>query len=935
MSEKPSSKLWHIRSSEQVYQDLDINIEQGLTEVEAKQRLTKYGVNELQEADITSPWAMLWEQLTDPMVLILIGAAVISAFLGDVKSVVAITTIVVLNAALGVSQEYRAEQAMAALKKMAASSVRVRRDGIQKEIQPSDLVPGDVILLEAGNIIPADARLVESANLQVQEASLTGESMAVDKTTNAIESETAPLGDRHNMVFLGTSVTYGRGTAVVVETGMQTELGRIADMIQNVQNEKTPLQRRMAQLGQVLFYVGIGIVVVAFIVGLIVKLPVNIAFLNAVAVAVAVVPEGLPAVVTISLALGAQRMLKRRALIRKLPAVETLGSVTIICSDKTGTLTENRMTVKILDVGGYAHDLTEIIQQGKSALALDTQEILKPQHAEALLLVGSVLDNDAEISVGDTQNDIKAIGDPTESALLVAGAQFGLHKALLEVTFPRIGEVPFSSERKRMTTIHEIDRVGATNLAIDEVVTTIESLGGRYVAFAKGGVDRLLDVCRGVWIDGTVHPMDDPMRERIIAQNDNLASEGLRVLGVAFRPLTEIPAVINDTTIEQDLIFTGMVGMIDPPRPEVRVAVRRCLEAGIRPIMITGDHPMTAQAIAHELNISRDDKVITGNKLAVMSAEELSEAVKTVNVFARVSPEHKLNIVQALQSQGHIVAMTGDGVNDAPALKRADIGVAMGITGTPVTKEASDMVILDDNFASIVSAAEEGRTIYDNVRKFIKYILASNTGEVLVLFIIQLLGMPLPLNTIQILWMNLVTDGLPALALGVEAGEPNAMKRPPYDPSEGIFARGLGWYLLRVGVLIAVVTFIVTHFAPYDVDPTNIENGARNTIWGTMIFTTLVMSQMGHALAIRSETDSVFKIGLFTNKAMLVSVGMTTVLQLVLIYVPFFNDFFYTKPLSFEQLMFCFGLAVLTFAGVELDKYLFRHHVNPSLKNKA
>lgn len=935
MNEQPSSPLWHTRTTQQIYEDLNINIEQGLTEAEAKKRLAQYGVNELEEGAITSPWQMLWEQLTDPMVLILIGAAVISAFLGDVKSVVAITTIVVLNAALGVSQEYRAEQAMAALKRMAASSVRVRRDGVQKEIQPSDLVPGDVILLEAGNIIPADSRMVESANLQVQEASLTGESMAVDKSIEVIESETAPLGDRQNMVFLGTSVTYGRGVAVVVETGMRTELGRIAHMIQSVQNEKTPLQRRMAQLGQVLFYVGIAIVVVAFIVGMFVGLPLNIAFLNAVAVAVAVVPEGLPAVVTISLALGAQRMLKRRALIRKLPAVETLGSVTIICSDKTGTLTENRMTVKILDVGGYAHDLTEIIQQGKSALALDTQEILKPQHAEALLLVSSVLDNDAEISVGDTQNEIKAIGDPTESALLVAGAQFGLHKTLLEVTFPRIGEVPFSSERKRMTTIHSIDRVGATNLAIDDVVTTLEQLNAKYVAFSKGGVDRLLDVCSGVWIDGVIHPMDEAMQKRIVAQNDNLASEGLRVLGVAFRPMNELPDVFNDTTIERDLIFTGMVGMIDPPRPEVKVAVNRCLEAGIRPIMITGDHPLTAQAIARELNISHDDRVITGNKLALMSAEELSEAVKTVSVFARVSPEHKLNIVQALQGQGHIVAMTGDGVNDAPALKRADIGVAMGITGTPVTKEASDMVILDDNFASIVSAAEEGRTIYDNVRKFIKYILASNTGEVLVLFIIQLMGMPLPLNTIQILWMNLVTDGLPALALGVEAGEPNAMKRPPYDPSEGIFARGLGSYLFRVGVLIAAVTFIVTYFAPHDFNVESIEDGARNTVWGTMIFTTLVMSQMGHALAIRSEIESVFKIGFFGNKAMLTAVGATVILQIALIYIPFFNSFFYTVPLSPSQLLFCFGLAILTFAGVELDKYLFRHHVNPSLKKKS
>ncbi len=931
----PPDVLWHTQPAEDVSRALVVDISAGLTSAEVASRRAQYGPNELEDKGIESPLKMLWEQLTDPMVMILIGAAVISAFLGDVKSVVAISAIVVLNAILGVSQEYRAEKAMAALKKMAASAVRVRRDGIEQELNPADLVPGDVILLEAGSVIPADARVMHSANLQVQEASLTGESLSVDKHINVVAMENAPLGDRHNMVFMGTSVTYGRGLAAVVATGMNTQLGHIAHMIQSVENEKTPLQRRMAQLGQALFYVGLAIVGLAFFIGMITGLTVNLAFLNAVAIAVAVVPEGLPAVVTISLALGAQRMLRRRALIRKLPAVETLGSVTVICSDKTGTLTENRMTVKMLDVAGFTHDLADIIQQGKNALSLQTQEIMRPVHAEGLLLTASVLDNDSVIRMGEN-GEISAIGDPTESALLVVGAQFGFLKDALALTFPRVGEVPFSSERKRMTTVHQIQPGEVATLAVDEVVNLLVAQSANYVVFAKGGVDRLLDSCSYVWIEGQSVPMNDELRQRVIAQNDKLASDGLRVLGVAFRPLTSLPDEINEATIEHDLIFTGMVGMIDPPRPEVKIAVARCRAAGIRPIMITGDHPLTAQAIALELDIARESadgaapRVITGTKLDKMTPEELQEIVKTVNVFARVSPEHKLNIVKALQKQGHIVAMTGDGVNDAPALKRADIGVAMGITGTPVSKEASDMVILDDNFASIVSAAEEGRTIYDNVRKFVKYILASNTGEVLVLFIIQLLGLPLPLNTIQILWMNLVTDGLPALALGVEQGEPNAMSRPPHDPSEGIFARGLGAYLIRIGLLIMAVTFAVAFLIPIPEG-----DDARNTVWGTMIFTTLVMSQMGHALAIRSETDSVFKIGLFSNKAMLFAVGMTTVLQIALIYTPFAQDFFYTVPLSAGQLAICFGLALVTFFGVELDKWFFHRRGKSAAKTSS
>ena len=916
--EKRQQYEWHTLTPEQIAQILQVDYETGLNTSEAQKRLVQYGPNELIDKGVKNPLLILWEQLTDPLVIILIAAAIVSAFLGEVKSVIAISTIVILNAILGVSQEWRAEKAMAALQKMAAASVRVRREGKILDFPPQELVPGDVILLETGSIIPADARVIESANMRVQEASLTGESHAIDKTARTLSGENVALGDRYNMLFKGTSVTYGRGAAVIAETGMNTQLGRIAELIQNVENEKTPLQRRMAQLGQALFYIGIGIVVVALALGLLLGIELNQAFLNAVAIAVAVVPEGLPAVVTISLALGAQRMLSRRALIRKLPAVETLGSVTVICSDKTGTLTENKMTVTVIDVAGYTHDITEIVRRSKRVMVAPADKLEEPTRAEALLLASGELCNDSILNRHEEAGEIVAIGDPTESAILVAGGHFGMWKEEIEDMLPRVAEVPFTSERKRMSTIHRIEPNAPLDSKGEEYLREILlDINMPYFEFTKGAVDGLLAICDRVWEDDQIVPMTDEVRQRIAQTNDQMAKNGLRVLGVAFKPLDGLPHTVEAESIEHGLIFTGMVGMIDPPRAEVKDAVAKANQAGIRAVMITGDHPLTAQTIAKQLNITQDDAILTGAELAKMSQEELEIQVEKVSVYARVSPEHKLNIVQALQNKGHVVAMTGDGVNDAPALKRADIGVAMGITGTPVTKEASEMVILDDNFATIVQAAEEGRTIYDNVRKFVKYILASNTGEVIVLFLVQMLGMPLPLNTIQILWMNLVTDGLPALALGVEKGEPNAMKRPPHDPQEGMFARGLGGYLVRVGALIAFVTMLVVLLVPAP------DGEASNTVWGTMIFTTLVMSQMGHALAIRSEHDPIYKIGFFSNKAMLASIVFTVVLQFLLIYTPFAQDFFGTTALSAGELLLTIGLSVITFIGVELDKWFF------------
>lgn len=912
--------LWHTLDTDHLANELHVNIQTGLADADAQTRQTQYGKNELTEKGTATPLELLIEQLTDPLVLILIGAAVISGFLGEWKSVFAISAIVIVNAILGVSQEYRAEKAMAALKKMSAPSVKARRNGAPVDIDPTELVPGDVVLLEAGSVIPADARLIEANSLLVQEASLTGESHAVEKNTKTLVGENIGIGDRYNMVFMGTSVTNGRAVAIVTETGMKTQLGRIAELIQSVDNEKTPLQRRMAQLGRTLFFLAIGIVAVGLVIGLLRGIQLDQAFLAAVAIAVAVVPEGLPAVVTVCLALGAKRMLARRALIRKLPAVETLGSVTVICSDKTGTLTENKMTVKVIDVAGTTHDITNITQKSKSLLALEYNTFETPTQSEALLLAGADLCNDAMLQrVNVPKTELRAMGDPTESALVVAAAHFAMWKENLEDMLPRIGEVPFSSERKRMATVHQINPAyTADGIGVTYLHDILKDINTPYIAFVKGGVDSMVDACDRVWEDGQIKTLTPDYHQRIHAKNDELALGGLRVLGVAFRPMTTLPDEYTPETVEHGLVFAGMIGMIDPPRAEVKQAVAESHQAGIRVVMITGDHPLTALTIAKELGITQEDKILTGAELSKMSEAQLQTAVRDVSVYARVSPEHKLNIVQALQANGQIASMTGDGVNDAPALKRADIGVAMGITGTPVTKEASDMVILDDNFATIVSAAQEGRTIYDNVRKFIKYILASNIGEVITLFITQLLGKPLPLNTIQILWMNLVTDGLPALALGVEKGEPNNMKRPPYNPKEGIFARGLGGYLLRVGLIVAFVSLAVVFIVP---SPEG--EDARNTVWSTMVFTTLTLSQMGHALAIRSERESIFKIGFFGNKFMLMAIGGTVLLQLVLIYAPFANDFFYTVPLTLAELALCFGLAILTFFGVEFDKWFF------------
>jgi Ca2+-transporting ATPase len=844
--------------------------------------------------------------------------------------------IVILNGVLGFRQEYKAEQTMIALRKMAAPVVRVRRDGQVAEVAAAELVPGDIVLLEAGNVVPADCRLLVSASLRAQEAALTGESEPVEKTVEALAQPDVPLADRLNMLFMGTATSYGRGEAVVTATGMDTELGKIAGMIQGVHREPTPLQKRLAQLGRWLAIAALVLVLIIFVEGLVRGEELRLMFLTAVSMAVAAVPEGLPAIVTVALSLGAQRMLKRNALIRKLPAVETLGSVTVICSDKTGTLTENHMTVIILDVAGHEVDLQEELRRGAPAplAAADAggeADLLRDKPAVALLVAGGVLCNDSLLqtaSVGQNdsgaKDEYRALGDPTEGALVIAGAKLGLLKTPLEDRYPRVGEIPFESERKRMTTVHAAPAEPAPGL--ERLSAYLNAQGARLVAFTKGAPESLLPITTWYW-DGTrALPLDHATRTRVEKANDDMAARGMRVLAVGFRALAddlgpEVSPASGHPAWEQDLVLVGLIGMIDPARPEAREAVLTAISAGIRAAMITGDQPLTAASIAAQVGIvtpeqaaAPDFRVLTGVDLDSLSPEELRRTVGSVSVYARVAPEQKLTIVQALQDEGHIVAMTGDGVNDAPALQKADIGVAMGITGTDVAKEAADMVLLDDNFATIVAAVKEGRAIYDNIRKFIKYLMATNVGELAVMLVAPFLGMPLPLLPLQILWMNLVTDGLPGLALGFEPPERGIMQRRPYPPNESIFARGLGTHIVWAGPLMGMIALVAGWFYWR----------AGDEAWQTMLFTVLTISQMFHVMAIRQERESVFRAGLLSNRLLFGAVVLTILLQFALIYVPFLQDIFGTIALDWSHILIAFALSTAIFWVIEIQKFFWR-----------
>jgi P-type Ca2+ transporter type 2C len=905
---------WHSRQIADVLGELKSDAARGLEQVEAAGRLAQIGPNELVERGAKSPLRILWEQFTATMVLILIAAGLVSGFLGKLNEMASILAIVVLFGLLGFVQEYRAEKAMAALKKMAVPQVRARRDGSVRELPARELVPGDIVLLEAGNVVPADGRLIEGATVRAQEAALTGESEAVEKETRAFPAGELPLGDRRNMVYMGTQVTYGRGVMVVTETGMAAELGRIASALQEVKHEHTPLQRRLDQVGKLLAGAGVLVALLVMALGLLRGEALGDMFLAGVSVAVAVVPEGLPAVVTLTLALGARRMLRRNALIRKLPAVETLGSVTVICSDKTGTLTENRMTVVALDAAGHRLDLSEIMRHYMPAMDRVTggQPALPPQPGSLMLLAaGGALCNDATLRADG--GHLHAIGDPTEGALLVAAAQLGLMKDDLDRRLPRVAELPFDSDRKRMTTLH--------HGIVDFGLPIADSGSPVDVAFTKGAVDGLLTITTNVWVNDHVEPMTEEWRGRIESANTQLAGNGVRVLGVAFRLLSQgrstQHSVLGTEVLETDLTFIGLIGLIDPPREAVKAAVATCRAAGVRPVMITGDHPLTALSIAQQLGIAANGRALTGQEVAAMPDDELRRMVEGTSVFARVSPEHKLRIVEALQTNGHVVAMTGDGVNDAPALKRADIGVAMGITGTDVSKEASDMVLLDDNFATIVSAVEEGRTIYNNVRRFVKFSIAGNIGKIAVMLAAPLLGMPLPLLPLQLLWLNLLTDGLLGLGMGLEPAERNTMRRPPRSPNEGMFAGGVAQHVAWLGVLLAALALGVGF----------VYWSQGHASWQTMIFTALAFGQIGQALAVRSTRDSLFSIGLLSNKPLLGMVVAVFVLQLVALYMPGLETFFGITPLSAPDLAICVALGVAVFAAVEVEKWLTRRSI--------
>ena len=932
--------LWHSLTLDEAARRLQADIKTGLGQTAVAQKLAEWGLNELVGKGARSPLSILWSQLSGVLVVILMLAGAISAGIGlyeihrsgghegwgEVYDAIAIAIIVVLNTILGFSQEYRAERAMAALKRLSVPLARVRRDGAICEIAATQLVPGDVMLLEAGAVIPADARLIEAANLRVQEAALTGESEPVEKSAAAMVAGEAPLGDRLNMVSRGTVITYGRGVAMVVETGMRTQLGRVATMIQSAKSEPTPLQRRLEQLGRTLAIAALLLVSVIFVQGLI-RGGLNFQnlkqmFLVAISMAVAAVPEGLPAVVTISLALGAQRMLRRNALIRKLLAVETLGSVTVICSDKTGTLTENVMTVEILDAAGSQLNLREHLTRTRvegelTGAAFD----LRKHPAIALAMVCGTLCNDAALQETAAEpRRFVAIGDPTEGALVVAAAEMDLLKGELEAAWPRVGEVPFDSDRKRMTTVHQWSQPASPAARVlDELAA--ELLGvrqGQRIAFVKGSVDGLLAVSTKVCQGRHIMDMGADARLRIVEANDRLAGMGMRVLGFALKVAQGDQ--VNES-VESDLVFIGLAAMLDPPRREVKAAVARCRDAGIRPVMITGDHPLTAWQIATELGIADGGKMLTGAELDRLSSAELEGLVEDVRVYARVSPEHKLNVIRALQRRGHVVAMTGDGVNDAPALQKANIGVAMGITGTDVSKEASDVVLRDDNFATIVAAVEEGRVIYDNIRKFIRYLLTTNSGEIWVMFGAPLLGMPLPLIPLQILWINLVTDGLPALALSLEPPEQDVMKRRPQDPRASIFAGGMGLHIIWVGALMAIASLAGAAWYWYKVAEPAIYHEHH---FRTMVFTIVTFAQMAHVLAIRSGNQSLFKAGLLSNKMLLGSVVLTIGLQLLLIYVPWCQRFFETVPLTAKDLAVAFLLSSTVFVAVEIEKLILR-----------
>ncbi|MBN1509187.1 MAG: cation-translocating P-type ATPase [Sedimentisphaerales bacterium] len=919
---------WRLDAAD-IAKELETDLSSGLSSAEAQARLERYGRNQLKEAPKRSPWSIFLDQFKDFVIWVLIGAAVVSGFLQEVVDAVAIIAIVILNAILGFIQEYRAEQSLAALKKLSSPTSKTLRDGKHQILESDELVLGDVVELEAGDSVPADGRVAwVTSNFSTQEASLTGESTPVVKTAAALDERDTPLADRANMVYAGTSVASGRARAVVTETGMQTELGKIAGMIQEIRQEATPLQKKLEQFGKWIVYLCFVLVALVFVMewwrgGKLID-----TFLTAVSLAVAAIPEGLPAVVTIALALGVQRMVKRHALIRRLRSVETLGSATVICSDKTGTLTKNEMTVQAVYAGEHLFHVTGVGYAPTGEFHLDEKKIDPQDYPDLMqtLRVG-VLCNGAQLY--EDRGTYKIVGDPTEAALLTAGGKAGLGKQQEEQKAAFVDELPFDSERKKMTIIRKTD--------------------GHRIAFVKGAPDVLLADCADIQVDGVVRPLTPEDRQSIVAANNRLTDQAMRVLGVAYRDLGTTTAKPDIDTTEKDLTFVGLIAMIDPPREEVKQAIQECMSAGIKTVMITGDHKNTATAIARQLGFFGEGSLaLSGEELDRWSQEQLERQVDQIPVYARVSPEHKLRVVRAWRARRDVVAMTGDGVNDAPAVKEADIGVAMGITGTDVTKQVSDMVVTDDNFASIVAAVEEGRGIYDNIQKFVHYLLSCNAGEILVMFLSSLIGLPVPLLPIHILWVNLVTDGLPALALGVDPVAKDIMKRPPRRPEEPVVSWGRVGLMLWQGFVIslcsltafcfiyyienrwsigqvfsALITFDIDRWKAIFTVPAEMQEDllahARS-----MAFVVLAFCQDFHSYNCRSQTVSLFKLGVFSNRKLIGATSVSIILNMSALYLPFFQNVLKTKPLTAPELVVVLCAASTPLWVMELVKWV-RH----------
>lgn len=896
-----SQQRWHTMDAQELLELYGIDPDYGLSAKEVLKRQEEAGPNELSEGVKVSALALFLHQFKDFMVLVLMAATLISGLLGEYLDAVTILAIIMLNGILGFIQEFRAERSLQALKELSAPTAKVLRDGQWMNVLAKELVPGDIVALNSGDRVPADLRLIETNSVFAEESALTGESVPVSKSAEKLLEEDAALGDQRNMAFLGTLITMGTAKGIVVRTGMRTEMGKIADLINTTEEAETPLQRRLEQFGKILIVLALVLTILVVVAGIMHGQPVYGMFLAGVSLAVAAIPEGLPAIVTVALALGVQRMIKRKAIVRKLPSVETLGCATVICSDKTGTLTQNKMTVTRLWLGGQVLDVTgegyepsgDILHRGRKISAKDDQALRR-------LLQVSVLCNNAELYRVEPEAEGKkkrpkeeakaqwaVKGDPTEGALVVLGAKSGITASSLSSLYRRVKEFPFDSDRKRMSVI-------------------VEHQGGRLVC-AKGAPDVLMEQCSYILWDGKLVPFTPSLRQKVLDMNETFAGGALRVLGLAYRDLKAGETVESAAEAERNMVFIGLAGMIDPPRSEVRDAIYQCRKAGIKTVMITGDHVTTAQAIADELGmLGKNGKTLTGPQLSAMTEEQLEKAVDEITVYARVQPEHKLRIVKALQKRGHVVAMTGDGVNDAPAIKAADIGIAMGITGTDVSKEASALILSDDNFSTIVAAIEEGRGIYENIRKFIRYLLASNVGEILVMLIAMLLGMPLPLLPIMILWVNLVTDGLPALALGVDSAEKDLMEQPPRPAKEHIFARRLGWKIVSRGFLIGVCTLIPFWLILRQ----GSGDAATLTHAQTVAFATLVMAQLIHVFDCRSSR-SIFHRNLFENRALVLAVISSVALLLGVLYIEALQPIFKTTALGLTD-----WVLVLVFAAI-------------------